>query len=140
MALQYRASFWRVGVRMLGLLSVVGCAGAAGITGPSSTQNDAERTVRVTGTIAFSNCGSSAGCTFEGQVLNDAGSCVSNVRGVVHLLDAAGSDIEARSWTINGRVRPGQTVAFSGCCFSASAVNGRASERTEVLFNTIACI
>ena len=129
---------------IVGLSLGAGCAANMDPASPSgSTQTDTQTAssgVHTTGDLTFSNCGSSAGCTFAGEVANDTSGCVSNVRGVTHLFDRDGKEIASQSWTINGRVRPGQHQAFSGCCFSSSAANNRVTDKTDVKFTTIQCI
>lgn len=95
--------------------------------------------VHATGNLSFSNCPSDGRCTYEGQVVNDGPDCASNVRGVTHLFDASGKEIEKQQWEILGRVRRGQT-AYTGCCFSQPAVNAYRTYRTDVTFEPLACI
>ncbi len=121
--------------------AISGCDYNANATAPSALQADTPApNLRTVGSINFTNCGSSAGCSFDGNVTNDGPGCVSNVRGETHLLDGSGKDLEVQSWTVNGRLRPGQQVPFSGCCFSSSAVNAHASEHTDIKYNPIQCI
>jgi hypothetical protein len=89
--------------------------------------------------LKFSSC-TNDGCAFEGTVVNDGPGCAKNVTGVTHLLDADGKELEARSWTLDGRVRPRLEVAFSGCCFSSKAVGLYKSSRTEVSAEPLECI
>jgi len=90
--------------------------------------------------LTFPRCTADGGCTFEGVVVNEGPGCAKNVAGVTHLLDAAGKEIEARPWTLNGRVRPRIEVPFDGCCFSAAAVDAHKSSRTEVTAEPLECI
>jgi hypothetical protein len=119
----------------MGLALGAGCS--ADSASPTLSQSDP--TVRAVGDLTFSSCGS-GGCSFEGAVVNDGPGCVSNVRGVTHLLDASGKEIESQPWTIDGRVRPGQQAPFTGCCFSAAAKDAQTTHRTEVTFTPIQCI
>ena len=95
--------------------------------------------VRSTGTLSFVDC-AGTGCTAEGTIVNDGPSCVSNVKGVTHLLDTGGKEIEAQSWTINGRVRPDAPKTYRACCFTANAKDRYASFHVDITFQTIDCI
>jgi len=94
--------------------------------------------VHATGGITFPRC-SNGTCTFSGSVTNDGPDCASNVRGITHLLDASGKELESQSWEILGRVRGGNT-GFSGCCFNQSSVNAYRTHRTDVSFEPLPCI
>ena len=139
-----RASVPVVVAWIVGLSLGVGCMDTMDPTSPTtSMQTQSQVTtpvLRATGDVTFSNCGSSAGCTFTGSVISDGPGCASNIRGVTHLLDQDGKEIASQSWTINGRVRPGQTLTFTGCCFNSADVNRHAKQQTDVTAMTIECI
>lgn len=104
-----------------------------------STQGQQSEGIRPVGALNLTNCGA-GGCEFDGEVQFDGPGCISNVRGVTHLLDASGKELASQPWTINGRMRPGQRMPFKGCCFSTDAVKAHTSDRTDVTYNTIQCI
>jgi hypothetical protein len=106
-------------------------------TGSSSQSPSAS--VHATGTVTFSSCTPDGKCEYQGTITNDGPDCASNVRGVTHLLDATGKDIESQSWEILGRVRRGDTP-FSGCCFLKSSVDGHRSVHTDVTSEPLPCI
>ena len=95
--------------------------------------------LRSTGSLNFVDCGS-AGCTAEGTIVSDGPGCVSNVKGVTHLLDASGKEIEAQSWTINGRVRPNAPRTYQACCFSSNSKERYSSFNVEITSQPIDCI
>ena len=89
--------------------------------------------------LKFSTC-TNDGCVFEGTLVNDGPGCARNVTGVTHLLDADGKELEARPWTLDGRVRPRVQTPFGGCCFSSKAVGSYKRSRTEVSAEPLECI
>jgi hypothetical protein len=129
-----RIMFSRWSVPFLVALSAAVCGSTP--TGP--TQSPAAN-VRATGSLAFASCSSEGGCTYQGLITNDGPDCASNVRGVTHLFDASGKEIETQQWDILGRVRRGET-SYTGCCFSQTAVNTYRTYRTDVSFDALLCI
>src|SRR6266581_3480356 len=81
-------------------------------------------------TRSWASC-SEGRCTYQGLITNDGPDCASNVRGVTHLFDASGKEIETQQWEILGRVRRGET-SYTGCCFSQTAVDTYSTYRTDV--------
>ena len=135
------------GVFLEGLLAAAlssACSGET-LTAPmntttATTSGAPSASVRALSNLSFTSCTSDGNCSFEGQILNDGPDCAKNVRGVTHLLDASGTEIEQRQWTVVGRVRPGLPEAFSGCCFSSNAVSAQRGSRTEVFFEPLLCV
>jgi hypothetical protein len=127
-----------------GLSLGISCAQDGGLlsssasTSAQSSQGQTAPSARLVGDVTFSACGA-GGCTFQGTVHNDGPSCA-NVRGVTRLLDQSGMELASQSWIVNGRMRPGDEDQFTGCCFPAAAVNGHATQRTEVTASPIQCI
>jgi hypothetical protein len=129
-----RIIFLRWSVPFLAALSAAVC----GSTRTGLTQSPAAN-VRATGNLTFPGCSSEGKCTYEGRVTNDGPDCASNVRGVTHLFDASGQEIETQQWDILGRVRRGET-SYTGCCFSKTAVDTYRTYRTDVAFEPLLCI
>src|SRR5262249_52036767 len=59
--------------------------------------------------LSFPSCSSDGRCLYQGFIFNDGPDCASNVRGITHLFDASGHEIEAQQWEIGGRVLPTQS-------------------------------
>jgi len=95
--------------------------------------------LHATGAVTFSSCTPDGKCEFQGTITNDGPDCASNVRGVTHLVDAAGKEIESQAWEILGRVRRGDTP-FSGCCFLKPSVDNHRSVHTDVTSEPLPCI
>lgn len=105
----------------------------------SITSQSPEAKVRAIGNLTFSSCSADGKCQYQGLITNDGPDCASNVRGVTHLFDASGKEIETQEWDILGRVRRGETP-YTGCCFSQAALNAYRTYRTDVSFNALLCI
>jgi hypothetical protein len=133
--------------RFLLLAGILGISCAAAPPTPSeptlpttgSSSQSPSASVHATGTVTFPSCASDGKCSYEGTITNDGPDCSSNVRGVTHLLDAAGKEIESQSWDILGRVRRGDTP-FSGCCFLKTSVDSHRGVHTEVTSEPLPCI
>ena len=131
---------WSVPFLVASSLAVCGStrAGLKEPTTSSATVSPAAN-VHATGNLTFSSCSSKGGCTYQGSITNDGPDCASNVRGVTHLFDASGKEIEKQEWEILGRVRRGET-SYSGCCFSQTAADTYRTYRTDVSFDPLLCI
>jgi hypothetical protein len=131
-------SFPRGSVALVAALSAAVCTSSPTASQPGPMPSPSAN-VHATGEVTFPSCSDDGKCSFEGQVTNDGPDCASNVRGVTHLLDASGKEIEAQPWEILGRVRRGAT-SFSGCCFSRKSVDTYRSQRTDVSFEPLRCV
>ena len=124
----------------LGRLAALALGLLPACSGPlRATSMAASPILRALADLKISSC-TNDGCAFDGTVVNDGPGCAKNVTGVTHLLDADGKELEARSWTLDGRVRPRLEVPFNGCCFSSKAVASYKSSRTEVSAEPLECI
>jgi hypothetical protein len=136
-------SMWvRASVAYLIALAAVVCGSSVTQPTPAAAHGGTQSpsaNVHATGDLNFANCTADGGCSYEGQIVNDGPDCASNVRGVTHLFDASGKEIEAQRWEILGRVRRGNT-SYNGCCFSQAAVNAHRTYRTDVTFEPLPCI
>jgi hypothetical protein len=134
-----RIMFLRWSVPFLVALSAAVCGSTPTQSTTSSTTQSPATNVRATGNLTFASCSSEGRCTYQGLITNDGPDCASNVRGVTHLFDASGKEIETQQWDILGRVRRGET-SYTGCCFSQTAVNTYRTYRTDVSFDALLCI
>lgn len=116
------------------------CVAVCGPSAPSSTGTGGSPSANVhaTGKLSFPSC-SAEGCMYQGTVTNDGPDCASNVRGVTHLFDASGKQLETQPWQILGRVRRGETT-YRGCCFTQGSVDSHRGDRTDVSFESLLCI
>jgi len=95
-------------------LALAACGGDSP-TGPSLLAN-----MQPTGTLTTTGCVAAsatlANCaTFQGTAQNVGTGCAANVRGVVTTHSSPGNvQIGSAPWTYLGRVRAGETIAFSG--------------------------
>jgi len=126
---------WRWSVPFLVALSAAVCGSTR--TGLTQSTTPAAN-LRATGNLTFASC-SEGRCTYQGLITNDGPDCASNVRGVTHLFDASGKEIETQQWEILGRVRRGET-SYTGCCFSQTAVDTYRTYRTDVSFDALLCV
>jgi hypothetical protein len=137
-----RLTFLRWSVPCIVALSAVVCGSMqTGLT-QSTTSNatvSPAANVRATGNLTFASCSSKNGCNYQGLITNDGPDCASNVRGVTHLFDVSGKELEMQKWEILGRVRRGDT-SYTGCCFSQTAVDAHRTYRTDVSFDALPCI
>ena len=129
---------------LLAVITGISCAAAPSTptASPLPTGNPAQSpsaSVRAAGAVTFPSCTPDGKCSYQGTITNDGPDCASNVRGVTHLLDASGKEIEAQPWEILGRVRRGDTP-FSACCFLKSSVDNHRSDRTDVTAEPLPCI